>query len=81
MSVFRLVLADGLKIVGIGLAIGLALSLMVSQLLESQLFNVAPIDPLVLGAVTVVLSSVALVATGIPALRASRINPNVVLSK
>jgi predicted permease len=81
MSVFRLVLGDGLRIVGIGLAIGLASSLAVSQVLKSQLFNVAPINPLVLGSVTIILSGVAIVATAIPALRASRINPNVVLSK
>jgi len=81
MAVFRLVLGDGLRIVVTGLAIGLVGSIVVGQVLKSQLFNVTPMNPLVLALVTLVLSGVALIATAIPALRASRINPNVVLSK
>jgi predicted permease len=80
-SVFGLVLGDGVRIVAIGLAVGLAGSLLVGQVIKSQLFNVAPMNPLVLGLMTLVLSAVALVATGIPAFRASRIDPIVVLSK
>ena len=81
MAVFRLVLGDGIRIVVTGLAIGLVGSIVVGQVLKSQLFNVTPLNPLVLAVVTFVLSAVALVATAIPALRASRINPNVVLTK
>jgi predicted permease len=80
-SVFGLVLGDGLRIVGLGLAFGLVGSLGVAQVMKSQLFNVAAINPVVLIAVTATLSVVALFASGIPALRASRINPIVVLSK
>jgi predicted permease len=80
-SVFGLVLGDGLRIVAVGLAFGLVGSLAVAQVMKSQLFNVAAINPIVLAAVTVTLSIVALVASGIPALRASRINPIVVLGK
>lgn len=80
-SVFGLVLSDGLKIVAIGLAIGLASSVVVGQLMKSQLFGVTPLSPIVLALVTVALSVVALTASAIPALRASRINPIVVLGK
>jgi predicted permease len=80
-SVFGLVLSDGLKIVAIGLAIGLASSVAVGQLMKSQLFGVAPLSPMVLALVTLALSVVALTASAIPALRASRINPIVVLGK
>jgi predicted permease len=80
-SVFGLVLGDGLRIVGAGLVLGLIGAVGVGQLMKAQLFNVAPINPLVLGAVTLTLAFVALLATSIPALRASRINPIVVLGK
>jgi predicted permease len=80
-SVFGLVLADGLKIVGVGLVTGLTGAFFVGQIMKSQLFNVAPTNPVVLVLVTAMLSAVALLASGIPAMRASRINPIVVLSK
>jgi ABC-type lipoprotein release transport system permease subunit len=49
--------------------------------MQSMLFGVAPMSPMVIGIVTLVLAAVAFVATGIPALRASRISPAVVLGK
>jgi len=80
-SVFRLVLNDGLFIVGVGLFAGLAGSYFLGRVMQSMLFGVAPMSPVVIGLVTIVLAAVALVASGIPALRASRINPAVVLGK
>jgi predicted permease len=80
-SVFRLVLSDGVLIVGVGLVAGLVGSYFVGRLMQSMLYGVAPMSPIVIGAVTLILGAVALVASGIPALRASRINPVVVLSK
>jgi predicted permease len=80
-DVFRLVLTYGLKIVGVGLVIGLVLSILLGQLMKTLLFNVAPINPAVLVLVTLGLSAVALVASLIPAWRASRIDPIVVLSR
>jgi ABC-type antimicrobial peptide transport system permease subunit len=80
-SVFRLVLGDGLWIAGIGLAVGLTGSYFVGRLMQSLLFGVTPMNTEVIGLVTAVLATVALVATAIPALRASRINPVVVLGK
>jgi putative ABC transport system permease protein len=80
-SVFALVLNDGLRVVIAGLAIGLAGSFFVGRIMRSELFNVAPMNPIVLAAVTFTLCLVALIAVSIPALRASRINPVVVLGK
>jgi predicted permease len=80
-GVFGLVLKDGVKIVGVGVVAGLASSLAVGQIMKSELFNVAPMDPLVLGAGTGALVIVALVATMIPAWRASRIDPIVALGR
>ena len=80
-SVFRLVLNDGLFIAGIGLVAGIVGSYFVGKLMQSLLFGVTPMNAAVIGVVTGVLAGVALVATAIPALRASRINPVVVLGK
>ena len=80
-SVFRLVLSDGLWIATIGLAGGLLGSYFVGRLMQSVLFGVVAMNATVIGLVTLILAAVALVATGIPAMRASRINPVVVLSK
>lgn len=80
-SVFRLVLTDGLWIVATGLVFGLAGSYFVGRLMQSMLFGIAPMNFAVIGGVTLILGVVALLATGIPALRASRISPVVVLSK
>jgi putative ABC transport system permease protein len=51
------------------------------QLMQSLLYGVAPMNVAVIALVTMILAVVALVATGIPAMRASRINPVVVLQK
>ena len=74
-EVFALVLRDGLKIAAAGLAVGVIGTYFVSQAMKSQLYDVAPMDPLVLMAVALVLTTVSLVATVIPARRASRVNP------
>ncbi len=78
-NVFGLVLADGAKILGIGLALGLGGAYFVGKAMEKQLFQVAPSDPWVLIGVIVTLSAIALIAVAIPARRASRVNPTVAL--
>ncbi len=80
-NVFGIVLNDGLRILGAGLAGGLIGAFVVGQVMKSQLYNVTPMSPLVLAMVTLVLSSVALIASMIPAWRASQIDPIVVLGK
>jgi ABC-type antimicrobial peptide transport system permease subunit len=79
--VFAIVLGDGARVIGAGIAAGLAGSYWVGRAVESQLYDVAPVNPVVLTAVAVGLSVVGLVACLIPAWRASRINPIVVLSR
>jgi ABC-type antimicrobial peptide transport system permease subunit len=74
-EVFALVLRDGLKIAAVGLTVGLAGTYFVGQARQSQLYDVAPMEPAVVGAVAFVLTAVALAATIIPARRASRVNP------
>lgn len=74
-NVLRLVIFQSMRVVGIGLAVGLALSLAVARLAESQLFEVSAWDPVTLSAVTILLATVALLACWFPALRATKIDP------
>jgi len=74
-SVLRLILGQGLTLAGLGLAFGLAAAAASARLLTSMLFRVQPNDPLVYLAVTVLLGMVALVASYVPAMRASKIDP------
>lgn len=80
-SIFRLILNDGLLIVGVGVAGGLLGAYFVGRLMRAMLFGVTPMNVEVIGLVTIVLGAVALLASGIPALRATRIDPVVVLGK
>jgi predicted permease len=74
-SVLGLVLRQGFFLAGLGLASGLAVAFSGTQLLTSILFQVKPNDPIVYLAVTVLLGVVALVASCVPARRASKIDP------
>jgi putative ABC transport system permease protein len=77
--VSRMVIADGLRLVGVAVVLGLALSFGASRLLRNQLFGIAATDTLTFVAVTAVLGFVALLACYIPARRASRVDPLVAL--
>jgi ABC-type antimicrobial peptide transport system permease subunit len=75
----RLVVASGMRVVLVGLALGGGLALWGSRFMEDLMFRQSPRDPLVFGIVALVLLAVALVASVGPALRASRVDPNVAL--
>ncbi len=75
----RMVVASGMKVAGLGLAIGVAGAAAVSQLLTSLLHGVSPTDPLTFGAVLLTLGAVAFVAALGPARRASTVDPIVAL--
>jgi ABC-type antimicrobial peptide transport system permease subunit len=74
-DMLRLVVAQGMKLVGAGVAIGAALAYGVTRLLESLLFGVKASDPLTFAVVAAILTLVALIATVIPARRASTVAP------
>ena len=73
--VLALVLKQGMALVGLGLAFGIVGALALSRVLSSQLYGVAPHDPLVLSAVALVLLVTGAAACALPAWRASRIAP------
>jgi ABC-type antimicrobial peptide transport system permease subunit len=72
----RLVLGEGLRLVGLGIVVGLAAALSVAGALQSLLFGVSARDLAVFATATAVVISVALVASYVPARRAGRGNPS-----
>ena len=74
-SVQKIFLVRGLTLTAIGLTVGLAASAAMMRLLSSQLFGVQPFDPATYAAVVAGLGGVALLATWLPARRATRIDP------
>lgn len=74
-DVVRLVLRQGAKLTLIGLVIGVAAALGLTQLMGSILYNVSAMDPVTFVTVTFVLAVVALGASYIPARRATRVDP------
>lgn len=78
-DIFRLVMGQGLKLVGAGLLVGLIASAAVTRTLGSLLFEVSPTDPAAFLASALVLVLVALAACFIPARRATKVDPLVAL--
>ena len=78
-EVVGMVLRQGLRTIAIALAIGLGASLGATRLLETQLFRVAPVDPLTFALAPSILAAIAVVACYVPARRASRVDPLVAL--
>lgn len=78
-SALRMILGQGLRVIAIGIAIGLLLSIAAGRALAGFLYETPGIDPLVLAAACFVLSAVALVACYLPARKASRVDPMVAL--
>jgi putative ABC transport system permease protein len=74
-GVLRLVLGQGMRLAGLGVVIGLALTFALSRSLSSLLVGVSVFDPLVYTTVAVTLLVVAALATVIPARRAARVDP------
>jgi putative ABC transport system permease protein len=78
--VFGLIMREGLVATAIGLGLGGIGIVGLQRALQSQLFGVTAVDPVVLVAVTGLLACVAVTACAAPAWRASRIDPLVALS-
>lgn len=74
-DIMRLVVGHSMRLVLIGLLLGGGLGVVVGQLLRSQLFGISPGDPLTFGAISLLLISVAFLASWLPARRAARIDP------
>ncbi len=73
------ILKHGLRVTAIGLAVGLAGALMLNQLIASLLYGVRPADPATIASVVAAITAAAVLASWLPAWRASRLDPNIVL--
>jgi predicted permease len=80
-SILRLVFGYSLKIIAIGLIVGVIASLSLTRLLQGYLFGVSTLDPLVFVAMAACLLVVALIAALVPAVRAARLDPMRVLHR
>jgi predicted permease len=78
-DVVTMIVRDALGVVLLGVAIGLGLALSAGHWLAPLLYQVSPKDPRVYGAVTAVLIGVAVIASWLPAMRASRVDPSTAL--
>jgi predicted permease len=78
-DVVRLVLSEGMRLGVAGVVLGTGIALLAGKWVKPLLFEQSPRDPLVFGVVTVVLLGVTLLASWIPARRASQVEPNVAL--
>jgi predicted permease len=74
-DVVRLVLRGSLRGVAVGAVLGIAASVGAARLMAALLFGVAPYDAAILAGALVVLAATALVANGLPAFRAARVDP------
>ncbi len=78
-DVFGLVIRQGLALTGAGVGLGLAAAVGLTRLLTSQLYEISPTEPIIFVGMSVVLLVVALVASCVPAGRATRVDPLVCL--
>jgi predicted permease len=74
-KVRTLVLRDGVKLAAVGLAIGLGIALATTHLLRGFLHGLSPTDPITFGGIALLLIAVAVAASYLPALRATRTDP------
>ena len=79
-SISGMVMTESVRMLALGLGIGLAGAFAASQAMRGLLYGVQPMDPAVLATVAVVLGCVALVAAAVPARRAQQIDPAVALA-
>jgi putative ABC transport system permease protein len=71
----RMFVRYGLTLAGAGVAIGLGSAMVLMRLIKSLLFGISPLDPLTYAAVPVVLVAAAVLASYLPARRASAVDP------
>jgi len=74
-DVLRIVFSQGMRLVGIGVALGAAVGTAVSRVLRSLLFGLSPFDPIAYVSVSMFLTAVALLACYLPARRATKVDP------
>ena len=79
VHVMSQMLGEGLRLVGVGLAIGVGAAFVLTHFLQSLLFGVEPYDPVTFASIAGVLLAAGALACWIPARRAARVDPMVAL--
>jgi putative ABC transport system permease protein len=74
-AVLRMLLGMGARVAGMGIAMGLTLSAVLTRYISAQLYDLSALDPAALGAASALLFAVALIAAFVPAWRATHIDP------
>jgi len=80
-GIFKLVLREGLLLVGSGLVLGLAGTVVLRRSLQSQIYGLGAMDPVVIGLVMATLGMIAIAACSLPARRATQVDPVAVLTQ
>jgi putative ABC transport system permease protein len=78
-DVVRLMLNHGMRLIAVGIVIGLAGGVLISRLLAAVLVDLSPLDPVAFGSVSVFLAVVGLLSCWLPSSRATKVDPLVAL--
>ncbi|MGH7471270.1 MAG: FtsX-like permease family protein, partial [Longimicrobiales bacterium] len=78
-GVLGLFARQGLRLVLIGGGIGLGLAMIVARLLSTEFYGMSPLDPFVIGGVVLLMGTVTLIASVVPARRAAKVDPLIAL--
>jgi predicted permease len=79
LNVMRLILVEGMRPVAAGLVVGVLVSIAMNRLMQSELVGLSPYDPTTMVAAPLVLIAVSVVACQLPARRAARVDPAIIL--
>jgi len=74
-DVLKMMVLQGLRLAGAGLLVGFVLALVLTRLISGLLYGISPADPLTFAALALVLAAVAFLASYLPALRATKVEP------
>jgi ABC-type antimicrobial peptide transport system permease subunit len=80
-GIVGLVLREGFTLVAGGLVLGIVGAIAMQKAVANEIYGVRPLDPLVIGAVVIILAAIAMAACALPARRAAHVNPASVLSE
>jgi putative ABC transport system permease protein len=74
-DVLRMTVTQGLRLVSVGMLLGLAAAVLLTRVLASLLFGISATDPITFIGISLVLLAVAILASYVPALRATKVDP------